>query len=487
MDEIQGSVEIVRLGLEAVKLGAGFSRAAWQKLLAIRHARILSKSGQVSYETLIRHMGPETQILNIATENRQDLIQIEKVMTDAKVMFCRLPDLKVGDGYTQFMIHASDAQKMSVIMKALNGKFETAEMTADEYTATGTKEQWDEIRQKAVKNILEDSPGKAHEEQKAETTNAYSKINSLRNDQNYIELSIDKETLVDRSADQIRILNLSDDQFACRIPGTYGNTERFLILPDTHVFAISGEEKERFAAFLSKDEQPVIMALDQENGKDGASVINYVMDETFAEDGAELAEKHFDQVEPRQQFREERDQKQTYMALSDIRKEKLSGVQDAKDAADADIKKTKQRDEVRRKDVINQAKSQGAREVILSADAMLLETSKEMVFQMPGEENMGIRIPQDLLIREQVGYRAVIDPQRMFRAVDFAKAKSAAEEAEKTTGASVMSAVKTQQSIRGSEIIRRMRELSERVIIKQEEQKNVQKEVVKKWQDKTIM
>ena len=106
---------------------------------------------------------------------------------------------------------------------------------------------------------------------------------------------------------------------------------------------------------------------------------------------------------------------------------------------------------------------------------------------MPGEENMGIRIPQDLLIREQVGYRAVIDPQRMFCAVDFAKAKSAAEEAEKTTGASVMSAVKTQQSIRGSEIIRRMRELSERVIIKQEEQKNVQKEVVKKWQDKTIM
>ena len=100
---------------------------------------------------------------------------------------------------------------------------------------------------------------------------------------------------------------------------------------------------------------------------------------------------------------------------------------------------------------------------------------------------MGIRIPQDLVIREQDGYRAVIDPQRMFRAVDFAKAKSEAEEAEKTVGASVMSAVKTQQSIRGSEIIRRMRELSERVFIKQEEQKNVQKEVVKKWQDKTIM
>ena len=70
-------------------------------------------------------------------------------MTEYKISFVSMPDLKLGDGHTQFMIDASDASKVNAFLKSVT-KIIHDYMTANDYTATGTKEQWEEIHKKAV-------------------------------------------------------------------------------------------------------------------------------------------------------------------------------------------------------------------------------------------------------------------------------------------------------------------------------------------------
>ena len=56
------------------------------------------------------------------------------------------------------------------------------------------------------------------------------------NDPAYIPISIDKKTLVEKSS----VINKDGldryNQFACRIPGTYGKNEKQLVIPETQVF-----------------------------------------------------------------------------------------------------------------------------------------------------------------------------------------------------------------------------------------------------------
>ena len=71
------------------------------------------------------------------------------------------------------------------------------------------------------------------------------------NDPAYIPISIDKKTLVEKSS----VINKDGldryNQFACRIPGTYGKNEKQLVIPETQVFET---QKGSYIAFLNKEE-----------------------------------------------------------------------------------------------------------------------------------------------------------------------------------------------------------------------------------------
>ena len=75
------------------------------------------------------------------------------------------------------------------------------------------------------------------------------------NDPAYIPISIDKKTLVEKSS----VINKDGldryNQFACRIPGTYGKNEKQLVIPETQVFET---QKGSYIAFLNK-EKPVFV------------------------------------------------------------------------------------------------------------------------------------------------------------------------------------------------------------------------------------
>ena len=65
----------------------------------------------------------------------------------------------------------------------------------------------------------------------------------------FSEISIDKETLVDRNAVNSQLEQKFPNFFFCTVPGTKG--EQTLMLPKNQVFAVNDGDKDRFIAFIN--------------------------------------------------------------------------------------------------------------------------------------------------------------------------------------------------------------------------------------------
>lgn len=266
-EDIMATVRILELvtrsGVEVIKLGSHCSLAAYRKLRDIHHAHVLDKAGEMTYKKLLKHVGSDTQILSFETEDPAEIAKIKEVMTDYKISFTCLPDMSFGDGQTQFMIDASDASKAKAFLQNYT-RISHHQMTADEYAATGSEEQWEELHQKAMvekqkdmQNQMKEKPGQPAMEQSrtpVERAVRSEKLIYIRRDDTF------RQALQQPGSFQLS-LNYAD------MLAETSNTMVFRIGEDSEVFVIPKayvrKESGRYHAVLLPEREYVTFGIDQ--------------------------------------------------------------------------------------------------------------------------------------------------------------------------------------------------------------------------------
>ena len=74
----------------------------------------------------------------------------------------------------------------------------------------------------------------------------------------YIPISVDCETLVDRSSARI-MMERYPNLFFCRIPGTKDESEKLLAVSKLHAFLIEDAAKPRFIVFVNRVTPPSVI------------------------------------------------------------------------------------------------------------------------------------------------------------------------------------------------------------------------------------
>ena len=232
---------------------------------------ILSRmtGGEKDIQELRNLTSGKTTIVSFPLEDEEELIRedFEKL----GINYSRLPDLHVGDGELQVVIANADLPKVESWYKLYQDDLrkdgitdvpDMKKMSMDNYMQTGkqTEPEYIDTASSELKAVNAKYEGKEkgeieHQIEAAEhnTMGKESSTAYLRyvNDPAYIPVSIDKKTLVEKSS----VINKDGldryNQFACRIPGTYGKNEKQLVILETQVFET---QKGSYIAFLNKEE-----------------------------------------------------------------------------------------------------------------------------------------------------------------------------------------------------------------------------------------
>ena len=188
-----------------------------------------------------------------------------------------LPDLKVGDGEIQVVVanvdlhkvqHWFEIYKSSQLkqgnevgeIKILNSESyaETGKMTEEEYIKTGDEkvQAANEKYEGQEKSNIEKDALRV-ENAKTVSDVAYEK---LHNDPDYLEITINRDSLIEKSMYAESVMQKSPQLFAARIPGTYGSNEETLVLPKQNVFET--DEGKTYIAFIKKSDKPAVIGPD---------------------------------------------------------------------------------------------------------------------------------------------------------------------------------------------------------------------------------
>ena len=200
---------------------------------------------------------------------------MKNALTETKVNFAELPDLIPDDGEKQLRVATADlnitkqcyeSYKHSLIKNAVpdNAKesanvpdmkiyseddyLNTARRTPDEYMQSASddiKAQIAEFEQLEATDAEKAMQLWDMEIQDSKSVNCQ----ALRSNMAFSEISIDKETLVDRNAVNSQLEQKFPNFFFCTVPGTKG--EQTLMLPKNQVFAVNDGDKDRFIAFIN--------------------------------------------------------------------------------------------------------------------------------------------------------------------------------------------------------------------------------------------
>lgn len=111
MSEIQDSIQIMELlGEATIKIGSA-SLEALQFFYSIYYNARVNAAGAKDFKTVMdncKERGIAPQIMNIATENPEEIAKLERGLKDFGMQFAILPDYRE-DGLTQIMFPADQA------------------------------------------------------------------------------------------------------------------------------------------------------------------------------------------------------------------------------------------------------------------------------------------------------------------------------------------------------------------------------------------
>lgn len=236
-------------------------------------------------------------ILNMPFETEEDL---DVMMTDFNtygINYAILPDLNVGDGYTQVAIPNSERSLVEQWFKlwkekALSEGKEVKDLYAldnNSYTQTGelTPEQYinsSELQFQEVQKEFEAQSSPVPWNEKLGTENCLEFLR-LSQDNNYHMITINKEKLVDNHVmtDREKESALRHGIFASRVPGTYGEDQKTLMIPRDNVF--STDDGKTYIAFIDRrrdyrvaDTEGKFSKISLEEGENGSPGIRQIYD-----------------------------------------------------------------------------------------------------------------------------------------------------------------------------------------------------------------
>ena len=228
---LKGTAKTAKAGGRLAKHGyTGAKYLRMQHQLKLHYgADVIMKNGELygglSLKRMEKLTGGNYGIINIPTENKQELAKFFKVLQKAKIPFSVLPDLIPNNGETQLAIDPARAHKLESILNSYNfstGKIEKKpvpeesrgrEMDIEEYWNSGNKEEKEKLEKAAVEqaekevgNQYRDSPmenpptnQKSHMEtskRDMEKIIKFEKIREKHMNPNYIPFTIDKKMVV---------------------------------------------------------------------------------------------------------------------------------------------------------------------------------------------------------------------------------------------------------------------------------------------------
>ena len=195
-----------------------------------------------------------------------------------QVNYSILPDLQVGDGEIQVVVANADLAKVEHWYRMYQeqclteGKeipdFQTMDMGKYRETGVMKEEAYvdtsSEAIQKAVRKYEGQESGeleqKVLQQEQAIHSISHAQYQELHNHPDFIEITINRESLVQESQ-LARSWDMEQrGMFASRIPGTWGEGEQTLVLPTEQVFQT--DDGKTYIGFLERKEKQLILNAD---------------------------------------------------------------------------------------------------------------------------------------------------------------------------------------------------------------------------------
>lgn len=238
-----------------------------------RNLMVNMQGGKKTLEELQAVTEGNVSIVSVPLEGKEDVIKND--FESLKVNYAILPDLKVGDGEVQVMVANVDLVKVQHWfdlykkdqLKQGNEMPEMMVINQEQYASTGkmTEEEYVNTGDEKVKAANEKYEGK--EKGIIENMAINSEKNKIRNmsdmayddyhnNPDYLEITINKESLIENSKYAQSIMDKMPNVFASRIPGTYGKNEETLILPKENVFET--DDGKTYIAFLQSNKKLMV-------------------------------------------------------------------------------------------------------------------------------------------------------------------------------------------------------------------------------------
>lgn len=235
----------------------------------------------------------------VSVPGEEHMEQFREDFNRLRINYAVMPDLRVGDGQVQILVANNDLPKMrhwyqlyqedmlrqgrqvgSFRSMTMDEYQATAEMKPEEYIATSPADMRERLKkyEGMEKGEFEQAIDKLENQVRTADTYAFEKY--LKNPE-YEMLSIDHESLV-AQADPSALPPEEQENFICRIPGTFKENERTLVIPKDQVFLVPGTGKDRYLAFVRSDMPPAVY------DKAGKRVSEFATGKSLME--------HFDQV-----------------------------------------------------------------------------------------------------------------------------------------------------------------------------------------------
>jgi len=242
MSEVQDMTQILMLtGRGAFKLGEVSVKAVqfFMQLCHSVHTKSMERHpGEVNYDKLITAKGGEVQVVDINTQDVKELAKVKKELKERKITFSQLPDFDLHDGYTQFMIHVSDASKMNAYYRAHPGFARQSSM--DEYYNKAPNDVKEEVRKEAAEAVKKgDNKEKEVEEPEPSHKTSKAAAEDLKHDNAYKTMST-KETAHEITIDKSLITAQTENSVISRVPGT--KAQNYIITPKNHMFDLVGSK-----------------------------------------------------------------------------------------------------------------------------------------------------------------------------------------------------------------------------------------------------
>ncbi len=146
--------------------------------------------------------GGNYRILNIPLEDEKDLVAFYDRLKKLKVSFAELPDLCIGDGFTQIAYDPQDAERVKTVVDYYKKNYakESKEITLEDYEKLGGEEG---------KKVLDDLATKGFEAERC--TEQIASIQEKNHSKDYTAIGLNIESIM---------MNEYKDRYYFRVPGT---------------------------------------------------------------------------------------------------------------------------------------------------------------------------------------------------------------------------------------------------------------------------